>query len=144
MATLEGFLFNTRYCRDDLEYPKKQAALLTQSCNYVLLEIASRWRNVEPSIMAGDQAGSLEPSFSARQQSGLGKKKENRRRAQPYSKRGFVDICVTYCRTEASAAGHRVSRLGIILRYMCEKKTDMADQKKGCGQKDQQFIAQVL
>jgi hypothetical protein len=37
-----------------------------------------------------------------------------------------------------------VSRLGIILRYMCDKKTDMADQKKGCEQKDQQFIAQVL
>jgi hypothetical protein len=51
LATLEGFLINSSYCRDDIGHLEKQAAIFTQFTDYT--ENASQWRNKEPFIMAG-------------------------------------------------------------------------------------------
>jgi uncharacterized membrane protein len=53
LATLEGFLINTSYCRDDIIHLAKQAAIFARFTDYILTENASQWRNMEPFIMAG-------------------------------------------------------------------------------------------
>jgi hypothetical protein len=77
---LEGFLINTRYCRDEIGHREKQAAFLTLFTDYILMKNVQGWRNTEPFIMAGDLR-SVWNSFSARLQSALIKK--NRKR-QPF------------------------------------------------------------
>ncbi len=54
VAALEGFLTNTRFCRDELGNLEKQASILTSFTDYVLSENANRWRNIEPFITHGE------------------------------------------------------------------------------------------
>jgi hypothetical protein len=74
IATLEGFLINTRFCRDELGSLEKQASILTSFTDYVLSENANRWRNIEPFITHGELRSVWNSFFSARPQSVLAKK----------------------------------------------------------------------
>ncbi|MFN9905567.1 MAG: hypothetical protein ACK56F_05495, partial [bacterium] len=47
VAALEGFLINSRYCREDIGALDKQAQILTQFADYITKENSSRWRNKE-------------------------------------------------------------------------------------------------
>ena len=64
IAALEGFLINSRYCREDIGALDKQAQILTQFCDY-----SSRWRNKDSFITAGEMRSFWNAFFLARPQS---------------------------------------------------------------------------
>ncbi len=75
VAALEGFLINSRYCREDIGALDKHAQILTQFADYITKENSSRWRNKEPFITAGEMRSFWNAFFLARPQSQLTKKK---------------------------------------------------------------------
>ena len=70
-TAIENFLVNNKYCKDDLQGVEKQAALLCQFVDYVLLENANKWRDCEPFLSSGDLKNAWQAFFSARPQSSL-------------------------------------------------------------------------
>jgi hypothetical protein len=76
VAALEGFLINTRFCKDELGGLEKQASILTSFMDYVLSENANRWRNIEPFITHGELRAVWNSFFSARPQSALTKRSQ--------------------------------------------------------------------
>jgi hypothetical protein len=54
IAALEGFLINSRFCRDKIGGLEKQVSILTSFTDYVISENVNRWRNIEPFITAGE------------------------------------------------------------------------------------------
>ncbi len=76
-VAIENFLINNRFCRDDLQGLEKQAALLCQFVDYILLENANKWRDCEPFLSSGDLKNAWQAFFSARPQSALARKKQD-------------------------------------------------------------------
>ena len=97
VAALEGFLINSRYCREDIGALDKQAQILTQFADYITKENSSRWRNKEPFITAGEMRSFWNAFFLARPQSQLTKKKNAASKFAKATgtkeKSAFVDIC---------------------------------------------------
>jgi hypothetical protein len=86
VAALEGFLINSRYCREDIGALDKQAQILTQFADYITKE-----------------------------------------------KSAFVDICIHWNRSQCNrAAGSCTSRMGTVLRHVCDMKIDRDDPSKRC------------
>jgi hypothetical protein len=75
-AALEGFLINSRFCRDKLGGLESQASILMSFTNYLLSENANRWRNIEPFITHRELRAVWNNFFSARPQSLLAKKSQ--------------------------------------------------------------------
>jgi hypothetical protein len=73
-AALEGFLINSRVCRDKLGGLERQASILMSFTNYLLSENANRWRNIRPFIAHRGLRAVWNSFFSARPQSLLAKK----------------------------------------------------------------------
>jgi hypothetical protein len=127
IAALEGFLTNTRYCRDELSSLEKQASILTSFTDYVLSENANRWRNIEPFITHGELRSVWNSFFSARPQSVLVKRANKQWKAKPFKKQ-FLDVCFAWNRNQCSkAAGSCFSRMGTPLRHVCDFKEDPSE-----------------
>ena len=139
VAALEGFLINTRFCRDEIGNLEKQASILTSFTDYVLSENANRWRNIEPFITAGELRAVWNSFFSARPQSALAKKSSNSRLWKNKGfKKGFLDVCFAWNRGQcAKPAGSCFSKMGTPLRHVCDFKIDQADPMKVCGEAHQ-------
>ena len=45
---IESFFVQNNFCNSDISGSERQAHLLSQFCDYVLVENASRWRGMEP------------------------------------------------------------------------------------------------
>jgi hypothetical protein len=147
VAALEGFLLNSRYCRDDIGNLEKQAQLLTNFCDFVTRENASRWRNVEPFINAGEMRSFWNAFFLARPQSQLTKVKKpdqktyTRPQGKTTGKANFIDICFHWNRGQCNrAAGACTSKLGTPLRHVCDQKMDRDNPTKRCEGEHQRCV----
>jgi hypothetical protein len=139
VAALEGFLINTRFCKDELGGLEKQPSILTSFTDYVLSENANRWRNIEPFITHGELRAVWNSFFSARPQSILAKKSQV---AKPWKNRPFkklfLDVCFAWNRSQcAKPAGSCFSKMGTPLRHVCDFKEDPAEPMKVCGEAHQ-------
>ncbi len=118
---IENFLINNRFCRDNLQGLDKQAALLCQFVDYILLENANKWRDCELFLTSGDLKNAWQAFFSARPQSALAKKKQEQTTSslkgkafkQPFPKQQqqasrkllpprlpFIDACYSWNRNQ--------------------------------------------
>jgi hypothetical protein len=139
VAALEGFLINTRFCKDELGGLEKQASILTSFTDYVLSENANRWRNIEPFITHGELRAVWNSFFSARPQSVLAKRSQAAKawKSRPFKKQ-FLDVCFAWNRGQCSkAAGSCFSKMGTPLRHVCDFKEDLAEPMKVCGEAHQ-------
>jgi hypothetical protein len=151
---LDGFLQNTRFCKDDLSGLDKQAQLLTQFSDYVLAENANRWRNMEAFLTAGELKTTWTSFFSARPQSALVKKSSHNGSSssfkgkqssfkKPDEKRSstakkFVDVCWQWnSGTCSRTAGGCKSKFGTPLRHVCDFRPDPNNDSKICGEAHQ-------
>jgi hypothetical protein len=139
IAALEGFLINTRFCKDELGGLEKQASILTSFTDYVLSENANRWRNIEPFITHGELRAVWNSFFSARPQSILAKRSQAAKAWKPRTfKKQFLDVCFAWNRGQCSkAAGSCFSKMGTPLRHVCDLKEDPAEPMKVCGEAHQ-------
>jgi hypothetical protein len=154
-TAIENFLINNKYCRDDLQGIEKQAALLCQFVDYILLENANKWRDCEPFLSSGDLKNAWQAFFSARPQSALTRKKteqpSNQKNGffkQPIQKpqqQGFrnkiqqklpfIDACYRWNRNQCqNPAGACTSPSGQPLRHICDQRTDPNNLTVFCGQ----------
>jgi hypothetical protein len=143
IAALEGFLINTRFCKDELTGLEKQASILTSFTDYVLSENANRWRNIEPFITHGELRAVWNSFFSARPQSVLAKKNQASKqwKSRPF-KKAFLDVCFAWNRGQCSKpAGICFSKMGTPLRHVCDFKDDPTDPLKVCGEVHQRVTA---
>ncbi len=114
-TVLENFLINTRYCKNDLGNIENKAQILTQFTDYALSENASKWRDTEPSLSAGELKNSWSAFFTARPQSAFVKKEPTQTEVLPNRKQNlkhtrelpFIDVCYN-CnqRTCKQTCGH--------------------------------------
>jgi hypothetical protein len=139
IAALEGFLINTRFCKDELGGLEKQASILTSFTDYVLSENANRWRNIEPFITHGELRAVWNSFFSARPQSFLAKRSQAPKAWKPRNfKKQFLDVCFAWNRGQCpKAAGSCFSKMGTPLRHVCDFKEDPAEPMKVCGEAHQ-------
>jgi hypothetical protein len=154
-TAIENFLVNNKFCKDDLQGVEKQAALLCQFVDYVLLENANKWRDCEPFLSSGDLKNAWQAFFSARPQSSLSRKKteqsSNQRNGsfkQPFQKSQqqafrnkfpqklpFIDACYRWNRNQCqNPAGSCTSPSGQPLRHVCDQRTDPNNLTVFCGQ----------
>jgi hypothetical protein len=154
-TAIENFLVNNKFCKDDLQGVEKQAALLCQFVDYVLLENANKWRDCEPFLSSGDLKTAWQAFFSARPQSSLSRKKteqsSNQRNGsfkQPFQKSQqqafrnkfpqklpFIDACYRWNRNQCqNPAGSCTSPSGQPLRHVCDQRTDPNNLTVFCGQ----------
>jgi hypothetical protein len=140
IAALEGFLINSRFCRDEIGGLEKQASILTSFADYVISENANRWRNIEPFITAGELRAVWNSFFSARPQSALAKKPSGVKqwKGNRSQKKQFLDVCFAWNRGQcAKAAGSCFSRMGTPLRHVCDFKADVNEPMKICAENHQ-------
>jgi hypothetical protein len=140
IAAPQGFLINSRYCREDIGAPDKQVQILMQFCDYITKENSSRWRNKKSLITAGEMRSFWEAFFLARPQSQLTKKRAPNKFTKPVTKEKttFVDICFHWNRSMCSRASEAcTSRLGTTFRHVCDQKIDRNDPSKRCEDKHQ-------
>jgi hypothetical protein len=154
-TAIENFLVNNKYCRDDLQGVEKQASLLCQFVDYILLENANKWRDCEPFLSSGDLKNAFQAFFSARPQSALARKKPEQAPSQrnvsfkqPFQKlqqQGFrkqipqklpfIDACYRWNRNQCqNPAGACTSPSGQPLRHVCDQRTDPNNLTVFCGQ----------
>lgn len=74
LVALENFLLNNKMCHDDIGGLDKQAAILTRFTDYILSENATRWRDENSFMNAGELANTWIAFFSAMPQSQLVKR----------------------------------------------------------------------
>jgi hypothetical protein len=139
VAALEGFLINTRFCKDELGGLEKQASILTSFTDYVLSENANRWRNIEPFITHGELRAVWNSFFSAWPQSALAKRSQARKpwKGRPF-KKFFLDVCFAWNRGQCTKpAGSCFSKMGNPLRHVCDFQEDPSEPLKVCGEAHQ-------
>ncbi len=76
VAALDGFLYQTDYCKVDLDGLERKAEILTQFIDYVLKENSNRWKGQEPFLGIPEMKGTWESFFGSRPQSQLVKAKQ--------------------------------------------------------------------
>jgi hypothetical protein len=154
-TAIENFLINSKYCRDDLQGVEKQAALLCQFVDYILLENANKWRDCEPFLSSGDLKNAWQAFFSARPQLALTRKKTDQSSNQKngffkhpiqkpqqqgfrnkiQQKLPFIDACYRWNRNQCqNPAGACTSPSGQPLRHICDQRTDPNNLTVFCGQ----------
>ena len=139
IEALEGFLLNSRFCMDEMQEKnvEKPALLLTRYTDFILKENSNKWRNMEGFITCGEQRTYWNSFFSAVPISAK-KKTTYKTKTGTATKRTFVDICFAWNRGQCSRApGTCRSRMGTVLRHVCDQQTDPNDESKRCEQEHQ-------
>jgi hypothetical protein len=153
-TALENFIINSKFCKSDLADVENKAQILTQFCDYVLTENASKWRDAEPFLSSGELKNTWNAFFSARPQSAFSRK-DSSKQAQAagsqkkfnrpnvgFKKLPFIDVCYNWNKgTCNKAAGTCFSSRGIQLRHVCDHRTDPANLTTHCGQNHRRLIA---
>ena len=146
-TALENFLINTRFCKDDLGNIENRAQILTQFTDYVLSENASKWRDAEPFLSAGELKNSWNSFFSARPQSAFvkkeGSKSDTKKQVSKQPKKlPFIDVCYNWNKgTCNKPAGTCYSIRGNQLRHVCDLRTDPNNLLVHCGQNHKRHVA---
>ena len=153
-VALENFLINNKFCKDDLQGLDKQAVLLTQFVDYVIVENAARWRDAEPFLSSGDLKNTWQAFFSARPQSSLVAKKSDSsnqaknknfnqqsrqqnqfKKPNTLHKLPFIEVCYRWNINRCSApTGQCTTYSGIPLKHVCDQRTDPNNLAVFCGQ----------
>jgi hypothetical protein len=146
-TALENFLINTRYCKEDLGNIENKAQILTQFTDYVLSENASKWRDAELFLSAGELKNTWNAFFTARPQLAFVKKDSAKTEAkkqvskQP-KKLPFIDVCYNWNKgTCNKPAGTCYSIRGNLLRHVCDLRTDPNNLLIHCGQNHKRCVA---
>jgi hypothetical protein len=151
---LENFIINSRFCKNDLADIENKAQILTQFCDYVLTENASKWRDAEPFLSSGELKNTWNAFFTARPQSAFSRK-DSSKQAQAsgsqkkfnrpnvgFKKLPFIDVCYNWNKGICNkAAGTCFSSRGIQLRHVCDHHTDPANLAAHCGQNHRRLTA---
>jgi hypothetical protein len=153
-TALENFIINSRFCKTDLADIENKAQILTQFCDFVLTENASKWRDAEPFLSTGELKNTWNAFFSARPQSAFTKKDSSKQSQAPGSQKKFnrpnvglkklpfIDVCYNWNKGICNkAAGTCFSSRGIQLRHVCDHRTDPANLAAHCGQNHRRLVA---
>jgi len=139
IAALEGFMYQTDYCKEDLVGTEKPAHTLTQFVDYVFGENADRWRGMQPFLTTGDLRGVWASFWGARPESKL---KKSTYQKGAYRKKGafiwdpnyFDDICRMFNLGKCSKApGTCTTKSGIPLRHVCNHRANPSNPQDVCG-----------
>jgi hypothetical protein len=157
-VALENFLISNQFCRDDIGSLDKQAALLTSFTDYILAENASRWRNAEPFLAAGDLKTAWQSFFSARPQAALARKAQAQQQLQQPARNKqnqqaaratpppagnsatnrrlpFIPVCYNWNRNICPKPdGSCISRYNVPLQHVCDHRPNPANLLEYCGQ----------
>jgi hypothetical protein len=130
LAALEGFMFQTDFCRGDLVGAEKPAMVLTQFCDYIMATNADRWRGFQPFVTTGEMKGVWDAFWGAKPESK--KKSFNKPRAKFSFNSGFFDdICRMY--NLGRCIKHVcTTKSGIPLRHVCNYAKNPAKPSERC------------
>jgi len=155
VVALENFLLNSKFCHDDIGGLDRQAAILTRFVDYVLSENASKWRDHEPFLTAGELKNTWHAFFSAMPQSQLSKKKPDNKPGpsghaglkRPHDSGSapkntsrqwslpYIEVCYKwnrgFCNKPANTC---TTSAGRQLKHVCDERTDPANLSVYCGQ----------
>jgi hypothetical protein len=138
LAALEGFIWQTDFCRADLAVVEKPATVLSQFSDYILGLNADRWRGQQPFVTTGEMKGIWDSFWGAKPESKLKPKsgaKQNKSGGKFTFELGFFDdICRMYNLGKCTRApGTCTTRSGIPLRHICNFRTNPAKPQESCG-----------
>ena len=156
VVALENFLLNSKFCNSDIGGLEKQAAILTRFVDYVLSENASKWRDHEPFLTAGELKNTWHAFFSALPQSHLARRNHNNNKPGSSGSNSFkrhqesttsnkapakqwslpyIDVCYKwnrgFCNKPANSC---TTSAGRPLRHVCDERTDPSNLAVFCGQ----------
>jgi hypothetical protein len=134
LAALEGFMFQTDYCKTDLTHVDKPALVLTQFCDYVMGLNADRWRAFQPFLNTGELKSTWDAFWGAKPESKLKQKPQqnNFKKRFQFEPGVFDDVCRLFNIGRCiKPPGHCMTRTGIPLRHVCNYKASGA--KEVCG-----------
>jgi len=153
IVALENFLLNTRFCNDDIGGLEKQAGILTRFVDYVLSENATKWRDHEPFLTAGELKNAWHAFFSAMPQSHLSKRRHDnkpapstsntKRHEQQSTSKGpskqwslpYIEVYYKWNRGFCNKpAGSCSTSAGRPLKHVCDERTDPNNLSVFCGQ----------
>jgi hypothetical protein len=93
LSALEGFMFQTDYCKSDLTGVEKPALVLTQFSDYIMGVNADRWRAFQPFVTTGELKGVWDSFWGAKPESKIKPKSQGGRgpsKTSSISNRGFL------------------------------------------------------
>ncbi len=141
-------MISSQYCKDDFGTLDKQAQLLTSFTDYVLAENASKWRNSEPFLSAGDLKSAWQSFFGARPQAALVKKAQTQDKRQPNSRNKqqsnrsasrnslpSIPVCYRWNAGQCQEAdGQCFTHYSLALRHVCDERTNPSNLREFCSQ----------
>jgi hypothetical protein len=141
ISAIEGFLFQTDYCKQDLQGVEKPALVLTQFVDYIFMSNSDRWRGQQPFLTTGDLRGTWASFWGARPESKIKSKGASSSQGQRGNIKKFVfdpsyfdDICRLYNLGRCmKAPGTCTTKAGVPLRHVCNYIADKAKPKDVCG-----------
>ena len=149
-TALENFLISSQFCKFDIGTLDKQAQLLTSFTDYILAENASKWRNSEPFLSAGELKSAWQSFFSARPQAALAKKpsQQQKERSQSNPNRNrqqnnrapsrhalpSIPVCYRWNTGQCQKLdGQCFTNSGLALRHVCDERPNPANLRDFCG-----------
>ena len=150
ISALEGFMFQSNFCNEQLQGTDKPAVTLTQFADYAFGENADRWRAHEPFLSTGDLRSAWALFYGAKPESSLQKAKpavsNNKTQNQSQNQRGnfksgfqtfpgyFDDLCRMYNIGKCvKPPGTCATRKGVPLRHLCNFRKDLTKPADFCG-----------
>jgi hypothetical protein len=136
LAALEGFMYQTDFCKQDLSAVEKPAQVLTQFCDYVMGVNADRWRGCQPFVSTGELKGVWDSFWGAKPESKLKQKPAGSKQKSKFvfDSGYFDDICRLYNMGRClKPNGTCSTRAGVPLRHICNYKQNPAKPLEVCG-----------
>jgi hypothetical protein len=136
IAALEGFMYQTDFCKSDLLGVEKPALVLTQFCDYVFSVNADRWRGFQPFVNTGELKGVWDSFWGAKPESKMKKnfQKRDRQNKFVFDQSFFDDICRMYNLGRCiRGPGQCTTRSGVPLRHVCNYRANAAKPQEVCG-----------
>jgi hypothetical protein len=141
ISAIEGFLFQTDFCKQDLNGVEKPAVALTQFVDYVFMSNSDRWRGQQPFLTTGELRGIWASFWGARPESKVKPKQQNQKSGTGGKTQKFVfdpsyfdDICRLYNIGKCvKPPGTCTTKAGIALRHVCNHKANPAKPLEVCG-----------
>jgi hypothetical protein len=136
LAALEGFMYQTDFCKQDLVAVDKPAQVLTQFSDYVMGMNADRWRGCQPFVTTGEMKGVWDAFWGAKPESKLKQKPGGSKQKGKFvfDSSFFDDICRLYNMGRClKPAGTCTTKAGIPLRHVCNFRQNPAKPLEACG-----------
>jgi hypothetical protein len=139
ISAIEGFLFQTDFCKQDLTGVEKPAIVLTQFVDYVFMSNSDRWRGQQPFLTTGELRGVWASFWGARPESKVRSRQQNQRSNRKNQKfvfdpSYFDDICRLYNLGKCvKPPGTCSTKAGVALRHVCNHKANPAKPQEVCG-----------